>query len=71
MKKIYKFLFILIFVISSFLFINDVKADYEAIVVNPAGSKCELYSKATGKCFYKNENNYICIKKNKTSNNNH
>jgi len=56
MKKIYKFLFILIFVISSFLFINDVKADYEAIVVNPAGSKCELYSKATGKCFYKNEN---------------
>ena len=56
MKRVYKYVFILIFVISSFLFINDVKADYEAIVVNPAGSKCELYSKATGKCFYRNEN---------------
>ena len=56
MKRIYKYIFILIFVISSFLFLNNVKADYEAIVVNPSGSKCELYSKATGKCFYKNEN---------------
>lgn len=56
MKRIYKYVFILIFVISSFLFIKGIKADYEAIVVNPAGSKCELYSKATGKCFYRNEN---------------
>ena len=56
MKRIYKYIFILIFVISSFLLINVIKADYEAIVVNPSGSKCELYQKATGKCFYKNEN---------------
>ena len=46
----------IIFVTSSFLFMIDVKADYEAIVVNPSGSKCELYSEATGKCFYRNEN---------------
>lgn len=56
MKKLYKYLFMLIFVISSFLFINEVSADYEATVLNPEGASCNLYSGSSGKCLYSNSN---------------
>ena len=56
MKRIYKSLFILIFVISSFLFINSVKAVTEATVLNPTGASCDLYKGSAGKCFYKDKN---------------
>jgi beta-N-acetylglucosaminidase len=44
------------FVISSFLFINNVSADYEATALNKPGAKCELLDESTGFCFYKDEN---------------
>lgn len=53
MKKITKYLSIFVFVISSFLFVNQAKADYEATVMNPSGAKCSLRSDSTGYCFYK------------------
>lgn len=58
MKKIYKYLFIITFVISSFLFINQVQADYKASAVNPSGASCNLYTKgvSTGFCYYQNSN---------------
>jgi len=61
MKKIYKYVFILIFVISSFLIFNDVKADTEATVLNPTGASCHLYGGSAGKCFYKDKylNSYV------------
>lgn len=55
MKKC-KYLFIITFVISSFLFINNVSADYQATALNKPGAKCELLDESTGYCFYKNEN---------------
>ena len=55
MKKNYKTLFIIAFVISSFLFINSVKADYSATVVNPQNAKCSLKN-SHGMCFYENSN---------------
>jgi len=56
MKRTYKYLFMLIFVISSFLFLSDVKADSEATVLNPTGASCNLYEGSAGKCFYSNKN---------------
>ena len=60
MKK-YKLLFIITFVISSFLFINNIKANYKATVINPSGAKCNLKSNSTGYCYYKdaNLNSYV------------
>ncbi|MBR6690052.1 MAG: cadherin-like beta sandwich domain-containing protein [Bacilli bacterium] len=62
MKRIYKYLFIIVFLISSFLFINNVKADYEATVLNPVGASCEKYTgSSAGKCLYSNSSleNYV------------
>lgn len=56
MKRTYRYLTMLIFVISSFLFINNVEADRPATVFNPQNSSCHLYDGSAGKCFYKNEN---------------
>ena len=55
MKK-HNYLFIIVFVISSFLFICDIKADYKATVINPSGAKCNLRSGSTGYCYYKDSN---------------
>lgn len=52
MKKNYKFIFISLFVISSFLFMNNVQASYKAYASNPSGAKCELNSNSTGYCLY-------------------
>ena len=54
--KQFKYLFIITFVISSFLFVERVKADYKATVLNASGAKCELLDTSTGYCFYENEN---------------
>ena len=61
MKRTYKYIFILIFVISSFLIFSDVKADTEATVLNPTGASCNLYEGSAGKCFYKDKylNSYV------------
>lgn len=57
MKKLYKYLFMLIFVISPFLFFYDAKAaDIEATVLNSIGASCDLYEGSAGKCFYKDQN---------------
>lgn len=50
MRKIY--LNLLLF-LTLFFLADIVKADYEAVVVNPSGSKCSFSSKSTGFCFYK------------------
>ncbi len=55
MRK-YKYLFIIAFVISSFLFLTNVKADYKAVVLNPVGASCSLRDGSTGYCYYENEN---------------
>lgn len=57
MKKFYKY-FILTFIISSFLFINNVQADYKATVMNPSGTKCPIKGKVYNgsSCFYNNKN---------------
>lgn len=55
MRKINKAIISIVFVISSFIFINSVKADYNATVVNPANAKCNV-SKTHGMCFYENTN---------------
>ena len=52
-------LFIIVFVISSFLFITNIKADYKATVINPSGAKCSLRSGSTGYCYYSDI--YGCI----------
>ena len=44
------------FVMSLFLCVNNVKADYKAKAINPSGAKCHLKSNSTGYCFYANEN---------------
>ncbi len=58
MKMTYKYLFIVTFVISSFLFIDYVQADYKATVMNPANTKCEINGKVYNgsSCFYKDKN---------------
>lgn len=52
MKKYYKFIFVSLFVISSFIFMNNVQASYKAYASNPSGAKCELNSNSTGYCLY-------------------
>lgn len=52
--KRYKYIYILIFIISSFFVINNVSADYEAVTNNPKGAKCHLRDDSTGYCFYEN-----------------
>lgn len=54
--KQFKYLFIITFVISSFLFINNVKADYTATVINPTNATCSLMENSTGYCYYANSN---------------
>ena len=54
--KQYKYLFIISFVISSFLFLSNVKADYKATALNPSGAKCSLRDDSTGFCYYKDSN---------------
>lgn len=54
MKNKYRYIFIIVFIMLPFLFINNVKADYEATALNPKGVKCELRSDSTGPCFYAN-----------------
>lgn len=62
MKTKYKLMYILVFVISAFLFRESVQADYKAIVDNPSGAKCDIYQKShpnsrnNGYCFYENSN---------------
>lgn len=58
MKKYCIYLSICVFFISSFLFVNNVKADYKASAMNPAGASCSLYTKgtSTGYCYYKDSN---------------
>ena len=51
--KTNKCLFILFFIVLSFLFINNVQADYEATVLNPTNATCHLKSSSTGYCYYK------------------
>ena len=55
MKKYYKTLIIIVFVVSSFFIIDSVKADYKATVVNPQNAKCSV-SNTHGMCFYANTN---------------
>ena len=47
MRKINKAIISIVFVISSFIFINNVKADYSATVVNPANAKCNVSKTAS------------------------
>lgn len=56
MRRTYRYLTMLIFVISSFLFINKVNAETEVTVLNPTGASCNLYEGSAGKCFYKDKN---------------
>lgn len=56
MKKLYKCLFIYLFVISFFIFIDNVQASYKATVLNPSGAKCDLHKESTGYCYYKDKN---------------
>ena len=45
-----------VLIVSMFCFKTFIKADYQATVLITDGSKCELKSTATGKCFYANTN---------------
>ena len=61
MKKYYKYIFIVAFIILPFLFINSVQAEttYKATVKYVEGAKCNLYSgslKSSGFCYYANSN---------------
>lgn len=50
-----KILIIVLFVVSSFFMLTDVKANYKAYANNGAsGAKCSLEPKSTGYCFYAN-----------------
>lgn len=44
------------FIMSLFLCITGVKADYKAKAINPSGAKCNLKSNSTGYCFYADSN---------------
>ncbi len=59
MKKFYINLFV--FFILSFIYINNVQANYTATVVNPEGASCSLRSNSSGYCFYKDKtlNDYL------------
>ena len=52
----HKLLFILAFVIPFYFFINNVKADYSATVINEINASCSLKSTATGYKFYRETN---------------
>ena len=55
MKK--KMIYLLLLVMISLGINISVKADYEATVINPSESSCNLYSRtSTGYCFYKDSN---------------
>ena len=56
MKRINRGVFLITLIISSFLFINNVQADYKASAINPSGASCSLYSGSTGYCYYKDKN---------------
>ena len=51
-----KYMYIFVFIISLFFFINTVKADYSAAALNPSGATCNLLDRSTGYCFYANSN---------------
>ena len=59
MKTKYKIFSILVFVLSSFLFLDDVQANYSAVVVNSPNASCDIYSRThpnssnRGFCLYK------------------
>ena len=55
MKKTLKTLIITVFVLASFLFINTVKADYSATVVNPQNAQCYIKN-SHGMCFFADSN---------------
>ena len=55
MKKNYKYLFMIIFFVSSFLIFTNVEASYTAVAFNPEGATCSLYKgslTSTGYCYY-------------------
>ena len=56
MKKIYMCLSMLFFVVSSFLFLTNIKADTDVTVLNQEGATCNLYEGSAGNCFYSNNN---------------
>ena len=56
MKNINKYIYVFIFFVSLFLFLDKVSADYQAYAVNPSGSTCNLYNGSTGYCYYKDSN---------------
>jgi len=61
MKKNYKYIFIVAFIILPFLFINSVQAEttYKATVKYVEGAKCNIYYgslKSSGFCYYANSN---------------
>lgn len=61
MKKNYKYIFIVAFIILPFLFINSVQAEvtYKATVKYVEGAKCNIYYgslKSSGFCYYENSN---------------
>lgn len=53
MRSSYKYLSIFVLIIVSFLFINSVKADYKATVLNPANARCSIKD-SHGMCLYAN-----------------
>ncbi len=54
MKKIMLFLYC--FLVTGFIGIIGVHADYQATVINPSGAKCSLKSGSTGYCYYSDSN---------------
>ena len=54
MKKRNLLIYIVFSMLLPFLFINNVKADYKAIVINPTTASCSLDSNSTGFCFFAN-----------------
>lgn len=61
MRYMRKITLLLCLMVTFMCFNQVVKADYKATVVIKSGEKCELYSKSTGKCIYKdtNLNSYV------------
>ena len=54
-----KYCLFFVLIISPFLFLSVVNADYKASVLNPAGASCSLYNgslTSTGYCYYSNSN---------------
>ena len=52
MMKRNKYLIFIALIVSSFLFIYNVKADYKATVLNPSGASCASRPGSTGYCIY-------------------